>query len=384
MPSLFGQTLGKQDLLRRLGAPGAAAGIRLCRFEDGPERGVRFLEVRTGTGLAFTVLVDRGMDLGDLDYQGVPIGWQSAAGFRAPWLVDQESEGGQGLMRAFSGFLVTCGLDHARRPEHEKAAQGAPADAAVFHPQHGRGTLMPARLIGYGADWEEDELLIWAEGEMRQFALAGENLRLRRRIETHAGSNRIRLIDTIANDGFRPTPHMMLYHLNIGWPLLDEGSRVVAPIRDTQWANLPPAERRSGALLQKGPSPDFPPQLYVHRVEADAASRVPAALINDRLGLGLMLDFDHRVLPWLQQWQCFADGIYAVALEPCTNRFASRAELLRAGELKRLEPGQSIRHEIAIDILAGPSAIAEAEARIAKLAPHPPDDMPEATGATTP
>src|SRR5262249_13048804 len=146
--------------------------------------------------------------------------------------------------------------------------------------------------------WEKDDLVIWAEGEMRQFQLMGENLVLRRRIETRAGSNRITLVDTIVNDGFRPTPELLLYHFNLGWPLLDEGARVLAPIRETAFANLPPTERRSGVLEQAAPSAEFPPHLYVHRMKPDAGGRVPAALVNERLGLGVLIDFDHRALPW--------------------------------------------------------------------------------------
>lgn len=358
--------LDRTQLARR-GRPAGGALIRLCQFADGPQRGVRYLEVRTGSGLAFTVLVDRGMDIGDLEHAGTPIGWQSPAGFRAPWLTDLEGDGGLGFMRAFSGFWVTCGLDHIRRPE---------ADGARVHPLHGRGTLEPARLLGYGADWRGDQLVLWAEGEVRQAILLGETLARRRRIEAVAGSDEIRVSDRVTNEGFVATPHMLLYHVNIGWPVLDEGARLRAPIRDTIWVSRPPAERPAGYRTQAGPLDGFGQQVHVHRVVGDADAQVPAALINDRLGLGVALDFDQGVLPWLQQWQCFEPGVYALGIEPCTHRFATRAELAGTGELGGLAPGQSVDYASRVRVLVGADAIAGFDRAVEAIHPQPAEEFP--------
>ena len=70
------------------------------------------LEFRSGTGLRFTVLVDRALDIADCSFNEVPIGWHSPTGFRHPGLHDYEGEGGLGWQRSFSGLLLTCGLDH--------------------------------------------------------------------------------------------------------------------------------------------------------------------------------------------------------------------------------------------------------------------------------
>ena len=70
----------------------------------------------------------------------------------------------------------------------------------------------------------------WAEGEIRQAAIFAEHLRLTRRIEADLGGREFRLTDTVRNAGFDLTPHMFLYHINVGWPLLEEGTRFEAPI----------------------------------------------------------------------------------------------------------------------------------------------------------
>ena len=53
------------------------AGVRLMTLGDGVERGIRMLEFRTGSGLRFTALVDRALDIADCEYKGQAIGWHS-------------------------------------------------------------------------------------------------------------------------------------------------------------------------------------------------------------------------------------------------------------------------------------------------------------------
>src|SRR5215475_14179373 len=112
MVELFGRSMSRLDVERHAGALSQFAGVRLVTLGDGVERGIRMLEFRTGAGLRFTVLVDRAMDIGDCDYKGQAICWNSPAGFRHPGLHEYEGEGGLAWARSFSGLLVTCGLDH--------------------------------------------------------------------------------------------------------------------------------------------------------------------------------------------------------------------------------------------------------------------------------
>jgi hypothetical protein len=383
MVALFGSDLSRAELRRRLGTPAAAAGVRLLSFEDGPERGVRLIEFRTGTGLRFTVLVDRCMDLGDLDWLGMPFGWQSATGYRSPALTDLESEGGLGLLRSFSGFLVTCGFDHARRPEVE----GGPHASSLlrnetFHPLHGRGALTPARLIGYGADWSGDDLILWCEGEVRQAIVFGEHLVLRRRIEARAGTSCLTIADSIVNEGCEPVAHMLLYHINMGWPLLDEGALFAAPIEETAWSSHAVEDQLYDCRTQPPPLAGASQQVFVHRVRPDPVGSVSAALLNSRLAAGVRVSWPKAQLPWLQQWQCASEGVYAMGIEPVTNRFASRAELAKSGELNALAPGEARKYDLTIDVLSGREATDAHAAAIAQIERW--HEKPPRTGTTVP
>src|SRR6266702_8791398 len=112
MTDLFGSSYSRLDLETRAGSLSQFAGVRLVTLGDGVARGIRMLEFRTGSGLRFTVLVDRALDIADCEYKGQAIGWHSPSGFRHPGLHEYEGEGGLAWARSFSGLLVTCGLDH--------------------------------------------------------------------------------------------------------------------------------------------------------------------------------------------------------------------------------------------------------------------------------
>jgi hypothetical protein len=139
MPQLFGNHLSKTELMRRIGDLRQVVGVELYELQDGSQRGLRVLEFKTGSGLCFTVLVDRSMDFGRFDYKGTPFAWQSGTGFRHPSLIDAMGEGGNGFMRGFSGLLCTCGLDHIRQPDRGSADHfDLPLRTEMSYPMHGR------------------------------------------------------------------------------------------------------------------------------------------------------------------------------------------------------------------------------------------------------
>ena len=77
MVELYGKTLSRRQVSERSGMLSQFAGVRLMTLGDGVERGIRMLEFRTGTGLRFTALVDRALDIADCDFKGQAIGWHS-------------------------------------------------------------------------------------------------------------------------------------------------------------------------------------------------------------------------------------------------------------------------------------------------------------------
>jgi len=381
MVELFGHTLTQRQLAERAGCLSQVAGVRLMTLSDGVERGVRMLDFRTGSGLRFTVLVDRAMDIGDCDYKGLGIAWNSPTGFRNPALHEYEGEGGLAWARSFSGLLVTCGLDHILGPEEVPADHfNYPGKRTIHHSLHGRIGNIPARLVGYGESWIDNRCVLWAEGVVQQAAVFGENLHLIRRIEADVGGNEIRLTDRVINQGFMPTPHMLFYHINVSYPLLDAGTRYLAPIEDVVWASHAGKDLRrqdAGYRTAVAPQPQFREQVWQHSMTADEAGRVPVAILNDRLKLGLQIETVKEQLPCAYVWQNFQAGQYALGIEPSTNHVRGENFARERGEILWLSHGDERAYDLTFRILDGAGAFDDAARRITSLANAPDDEFPE-------
>lgn len=385
MVELYDQSLSRRQLAERSGALSQFAGVRLMTLGDGLERGIRMLEFRTGSGLRFTVLVDRAFDIADCDYKGQAIGWHSPTGFRHPGLHEYEGEGGLAWMRSFSGLLLTCGLDHILFMDEAPADNYLhPARRTVRYSLHGRVSTIPARLTGYGERWDGDRCVLWAEGLVQQSAMFAEDLHLVRRIEADVGGSEIRLSDRVVNHGFARTPHMFFYHVNLGYPLLDEGARYLAPIRAVVWAShAGEAYRRQGVGYRRVPAPQkgFVEQVWEHDLAAAADGLASAAIVNDRLGLGFEVTTRKDQLPCMYEWQNFQTGNYVLGIEPSTHHVLGNAAARERGEMIWLEHGESRRYDVVFRVLDGAGDIAAAGRRIAAAASQPDEDYPEPSRA---
>ena len=75
--------------------------------------GARIVEAYNASGLAFTLLPDRAMDIWTATYKGLPLTWVSQGSPHAP-------DFGSAWLRQFNGgLLTTCGLNHAGQPEKD-------------------------------------------------------------------------------------------------------------------------------------------------------------------------------------------------------------------------------------------------------------------------
>lgn len=284
-----------------LPTPRQFASVRPIVLDDGPERGVRCLSFSTGGGLDFWALTDRSLDLGPLWWRGVPMAWQPPQGLVSPALHRPEDEGGRGFERMFGGFLVTCGLDHTRQP-----AEGFPL--------HGRLPFTPARLLAHGEDW--DAQVLFAEGEVVQARLGHETLRLRRRIEAPVGSQRLRIIDIVTNEGCTPWPHAMLYHFNLGWPALAEGT--CAKLNGTELDG--PLGRGVADAARGWPAGAGP--VATCRVETRTGPAAPVAID---------ISFRTDTLPHLQLWHDLRPGTCVLSVEPCNTTKGEGTPFLAPG-----------------------------------------------------
>lgn len=353
MPHLWGRRYGRRELLRRIGRLEQAASVRLVTLSDGAERGVRVLEFCTGSGFAFDVLVDRAFDVGRCESNGRSLCWQSGVGFAGPWYHEPE---GLGFFRTWGGgLLTTAGLDHTLFMAEDTAEHYhyPPKQTETFG-LHGRVSNRPARLAGYGERWNGDECVLWAEGEVLQAAVFGEHLLLRRRIEARVGESRLEIHDEVENVGYALTPHMYLYHVNVGFPAVSEDSKLLAPAASVEARGDYPVE---GYERLHAPEAGYVEQVFEHELISEEDGTVPVAVVNREMGFGVYQLFDKGQLPHHFMWKMLGEGTYAVGIEPSTNRTAGRLDARERGELIELEAGEKRAYDLELGVLEGPEDI---------------------------
>jgi hypothetical protein len=367
MPDLFGRAYSRTELLRRVGRLEQVAGVRLVTLDDGLGRGVRVVEFRTGSGFSFDVVVDRCFDVGRCEMNGRALNWQANAGIVAPWFYENDA---LGWFRAWGGgMVVTCGLDHT--------LFGAQDDASDFHQPHifktvsyglhGRVGGLPARLVGYGERWEGDECVLWAEGEVLQSAIFGEHLLLRRRIEARVGGSHFTIHDEVENVGHSRVSHMLLYHCNAGFPVVDDGSELLVPSLATTTDYDVTPELMAGYRTLSGPIKDYSEKCFEHELVAEKDGKVPVALVNREIGLGVYQVFRLDQLPHHTVWRMMGEDTYALAIEPSTNRDAGRDDAKKRRELLHLEPGEMRPYDLEIGALVGETEIEAFARRVERI-----------------
>jgi hypothetical protein len=365
MVNLWGRSWSRAELLARTGRLDQVAGVSLTEAGDGAERGVRLLRFATGAGFDFDVLVDRGFDIGRAWLRGRPLAWWSPVGLIGPWFCDPA---GIGWFRGFPGGLVsTCGLDHTLLGgTDESAVFNYPHRTTEDYGLHGRYTGLPARLAGYGTRWHGDECVLWAEGEITQAALFGEQLCLHRRIEADLGGTALRITDTVTNIGATPCPHMLLYHCNVGFPVVDAGARLVYPAGPGVCVS---EASDPGYAELTAPRDGFVEECYEHDMAADADGMVTAGVVNRAAGLGVYQRYQRAALPCHITWRQLGTGTYVVAMEPSTNHDAGRFDARSRGELQHLSPGEQRQYGLEIGALDGAQAIDDFTATVAARLP---------------
>lgn len=360
MPTLFGKHFSKSDLLERVGDISQIGGARQIRLVGGMHDGVDAVEFRTGSGLNFLAVPGRGLDITVAEHNGRSLAWRSAAGEVSPAFYE---EPGLGWLRTFPGGLVTtCGLTYA----------GAPCeDGADKLGLHGRFSATPASNVWVDGEWEGDEYRMWAVGKVRESRLFGENIVLKRKVSALLGQNRFRIDDEVTNEGPSRTPHMILYHINGGFPAVDTGSLFVSPSMSAQPRDADAEVDKERFYRNDAPTPGFKERCYYHDMASDADGFVYAALINKNLPggeqLGFYVKYNKRELPKFTQWKMNGTREYVVGMEPANCWVEGRAKERERGTLQFLKSGESREYHVEIGVLTTPDEVGEFEELVESL-----------------
>jgi len=327
---LFGRDYSWRDVERYSGRTEQLFGVRLTELSDGRERGVRIAELRNGGGWNLTVLLDRGLDLGNADFRGVPLPFLCPGEFAAPaFFTDRGLE----WLRNWGGGLLTgCGLRNVGSPGE--------ADGESFS-LHGRLSNIPAREVRTGHCQVAGQETLYVEGSMREARMFGENLLLTRRISTPIGGDAVMVEDTVTNAGFKPEPVFLLYHTNWGFPMVHENSRLEAVSHPVQAHHATPAAEVGKWMEMQPPTPGYAEQVFYHDIPASPDGFAAMTLHSPLAGLRAEVAWRKKELPLLVQWKMLGQGAYVIGLEPSNCRVEGRAAELAAQPHCVLAPGET-------------------------------------------
>ena len=288
------------------------ASLRRYTLTDGRGRGLDVLDCDNGN-IRFLLNVSKACDIMQVYHKGQNVSFVSKNGH-----TKREVDF---LNRFEGGMLYTCGLDSIGRRDG--------------YPLHGTFHNIPAEIVTARCD--EDGILV--EAIIRDTALFGKNLVLKRKISSDIGGDTLRLEDTLVNESFRDEEYCVLYHINVGYPMLDEGARIVADEASfrpsSDWAK----EQENYRYEISAPVPNQDETCYYLKLNKPEVS-----LVNDKLGKKLTVSYSKDTLPYFLEWKSMASGDYAVGLEPTTT------ELDKSFAYKTVKAGEKVVFNINISV----------------------------------
>ena len=317
-----------------IGHDSQLCGVEEHRLVGGKGDGMRLLEIRNGLGLELTVSADRCCDISRLSFKGDNYAFFSIDGYVAPQYFDNR---GLGWLKSFTaGFLTTCGLTAVGDPEVSDGEE---------LPLHGYVANLPAEHVY----WYETEDALVIHGKIPHVQTLGGKLILYRMLEISKKENTIRLRDTIRNLDARPSPLMVLYHMNMGYPLLSETAELCIPSVKVE----PRSEFAAEGLAHWNeiipPQPGIDEQCYYHSFSEKGI----AALYNPAIGKGVEISFDAENLDFFTQWKMMGVRDYVMGLEPGNCSPDGRNAMRESGRLKILGPGEEKSYELLVSMVEG-------------------------------
>ncbi len=346
----------REDLLRYTGSIQQIAYARRVQYDEGRARGLHAVEVKNGP-LSFTIMLDKCMDISEMSFRGEQMTFLSKPGLngRNPF----DTNGSEAQRSIMGGLFFTCGYENICAPYRDGNGKE--------YPMHGRMRTSPAEHVSIETFWDGDEYVIAVSGDIREAELFGENLLLHRRIETWLGSPEIVVTDTIRNEAFREEPVMVMYHCNLGYPFLREGTRLILPTKKVTARDAVSQEHIGEYAVMDPPKDNEEEYVYLHDLCADEKGRTFAAAVNEDCMTGLVIGFSREELPFFGQWKSTASGDYVMGLEPGNAAVYGRKYHEEQGTLPMLPPQAEKEITLRFSVVTGKEEIDQLKVACARL-----------------
>ena len=330
MAKVFNREYSKEELMKKTGSLSQIGGIKEYTFNSGRAKGVDAIDVDAGN-LKFTILSSRCLDIGQASYKGLPFGYISKSGLRAPeYFLENKAKGF--LDSFYGGLVTTSGLNNIG------------ADCVVDGREygvHGEIANMPAEMVSKREYWDEGELYFEISGKIRHSRFYAEDLVMERKIRTRLGSNKLTITDTVENRDFAGVPLMLLYHINLGFPFLDSCSKLIIPHLKDSWPRTESAKKGLSSFDNfSEPVDGIEEECFYHTFDADDG-QASICLFNPQLGkkgMGVYLKYDTQQLPVFLQWKMMRSKEYVCGFSPATTYAEGRKNAIEKNETISIQP----------------------------------------------
>ena len=158
---------------------------------------------------------------------------------------------------------------------------------------------------------------------------------------------------------------MLLYHCNVGFPIIDGGSQLLVPGEGVATDPAPPGNYR----IFDAPIGNYTERCFEHDCITEPDGTVPVGIVNRRIGMGVYQLFNKGQLPHQTTWRMPGEDQYVVAIEASTNRDAGRFDARQRGELIELAPGERRVYDLEMGSLVGEAEIDAFAGRVGRLYP---------------
>ena len=152
---------------------------------------------------------------------------------------------------------------------------------------------------------------------------------LTRKISSCLGKNEIVIQDMVENAGFESAPHMMLYHFNFGFPLLDTETEIHLPSGHV--TSRDPELPLDGYDNWYSPQTRYQERVYYHeQLSGTADGMANVTLRNPHFPLVdkplvVRLAWKMHSLPVLVQWKMPGEGTHVLGIEPANCHVEGRS-----------------------------------------------------------
>lgn len=305
-------------------------GVEEHRLVGGKGDGMRLFEVNNGKGLELVISPDRCGDITRLKFNGINLSYMSPCGYVAPAYYD--SIDNHWLKSFTAGFLTTCGLE----------AVGTPSvDEGILFPLHGSIANQPCEQ----AYWKEDDVCIEVHTLVKDEVIFAHKIRMERTIRVSKEDNEFEIIDKIVNTGDTVQPIEILYHINLGYPLLDEDSVVEISSAEVVPRDAHAAEDVENWMHMQKPTPGYQERCYYHKFKEKQGV---ASIYQPKQKMGLSIHFDTENLDGFIEWKMMGVRDYVLGLE-CANCYPDGRKAMReCGMLKFLNPGECKEYRVKV------------------------------------